>query len=76
MKWNTVEEALEALRAGKCILVTDDPDRENERGFDLCRTVCNDRKCQSYGILRQRLDLYADESGACGTTRLVADGTP
>lgn len=29
-KYNTVEEALEALRAGKMILCTDDPDRENE----------------------------------------------
>ena len=28
--YNTVEEALEALRQGKCILVIDDPDRENE----------------------------------------------
>ena len=29
-KYNTVEEALEALRAGKLILCTDNPDRENE----------------------------------------------
>ena len=29
-KYNTVEEALETLRAGKLILCTDDPDRENE----------------------------------------------
>ena len=29
-KYNTIEEALDALRAGKIILVTDDPDRENE----------------------------------------------
>lgn len=29
-KYNTVEDALEALRAGKLILCTDDPDRENE----------------------------------------------
>lgn len=29
-KYNTVEEALEALRAGKLILCTDDQDRENE----------------------------------------------
>lgn len=29
-KYNTVEEALEALRAGKLILCTDDPNRENE----------------------------------------------
>ena len=28
--FNTVEEALEDLRQGKLILVTDDPDRENE----------------------------------------------
>ncbi len=32
-RYNTVEEALEALRAGKVILVTDDPDRENEGDF-------------------------------------------
>ena len=28
--YNTIEEALQDLRNGKCILVTDDPDRENE----------------------------------------------
>ncbi|MBR6190657.1 MAG: bifunctional 3,4-dihydroxy-2-butanone-4-phosphate synthase/GTP cyclohydrolase II [Prevotella sp.] len=27
---NTIEEALEAMRQGKCVLVIDDPDRENE----------------------------------------------
>jgi len=32
-EFNTIEEALEALRAGKVILVTDDPDRENEGDF-------------------------------------------
>jgi len=31
--FNTIEEALEALRAGKIILVTDDPERENEGDF-------------------------------------------
>ena len=30
---NTIEEALEDLRQGKIILVTDDPDRENEGDF-------------------------------------------
>ena len=29
-KYNTIEEALRDLREGKIILVTDDPDRENE----------------------------------------------
>ena len=28
-QYHTIEEALEALRQGKMILVTDDPDREN-----------------------------------------------
>ena len=47
MQFNTVEEALEELRNGKIILVTDDPDREN------------DRKHQLHGMLWQGLDLYA-----------------
>lgn len=33
--YNTVEEAIEALRAGKVILCTDDPERENE-GDMIC----------------------------------------
>lgn len=33
MQFNTVEEALEELRNGKIILVTDNPDRENEGDF-------------------------------------------
>ena len=32
-QFNTVDEALEALRQGKIILCTDDPDRENEGDF-------------------------------------------
>lgn len=32
-KYNTIEEALEALRQGKIILVTDDENRENEGDF-------------------------------------------
>ena len=34
-QYNTIEEALEELRQGKIILVTDDPDRENE-GDMIC----------------------------------------
>ena len=32
-RFDSVEEALEELRNGKIILVTDDPDRENEGDF-------------------------------------------
>ena len=33
IRFNTIEEALEDLKQGKIILVTDDPDRENEGDF-------------------------------------------
>ena len=33
MNFNTIPEALDALKQGKIILVTDDPDRENEGDF-------------------------------------------
>ena len=33
MKYASIEQALDELRAGKLILVTDDPDRENEGDF-------------------------------------------
>ena len=33
IEFNTVEEALEDLRRGRIILVTDDQDRENEGDF-------------------------------------------
>ena len=32
-QYNSVEEALEELRQGRIVLVTDDPDRENEGDF-------------------------------------------
>lgn len=32
-EYSTIEEALDELRHGKIILVTDDPDRENEGDF-------------------------------------------
>ncbi len=39
-EYNTIEEALEALRAGKIILTTDDPDRENEGDFICAAEFC------------------------------------
>ena len=35
-QYNTIEEALRDLREGKIVLVTDDPDRENE-GDLICK---------------------------------------
>ena len=42
--FDSVEEALEELRNGKIILVTDDPDRENEGDFICAARVCHNRK--------------------------------
>ena len=39
-EFNTVEEAVEDLKAGKIILVTDDEDRENEGDF-ICAAELN-----------------------------------
>ncbi len=51
-KFNTVEEALADLRSGKIILVTDDPERENEGDF-ICAaeyaTTANINFMATYG---------------------------
>ena len=42
-QYNTIEEALRDLKEGKIVLVTDDPDRENE-GDLICAAVCDQGK--------------------------------
>ena len=67
MQFNTVEEALEELRNGKIILVTDDPDRENEGDFICAAEFATTENINSmavhgkglHGMLWQGLDLYA-----------------
>jgi len=65
-QFNTVEEALEELKNGKIILVTDDPDRENEGDF-ICAaefaTTKNINFMATYGTY-----LYANVKGVCGKT--------
>lgn len=39
VKFNTVEEAIEAIKAGEVIIVVDDEDRENEGDF-ICAAEC------------------------------------
>lgn len=43
-QYNTVEEAIRDLQDGKIILVTDDPDRENEGDMIWCCSVCDPGK--------------------------------
>lgn len=70
----TVEEALEELRNGKLILVTDDEDRENEGRFYLRCGICHNRKYQFYGNACQRAYLYADVCRICKKASFSADG--
>ena len=73
-QYNTIEEAIEDLRAGKIILVTDDPDRENE-GDMICAAEFRDTgKYQFYGKSRKGTDLYADERGSGRAAGTSADG--
>jgi len=60
IQYNTVEEALEELRKGHVILVTDDADRENEGDF-----IC----AAEYATTE-----YADVCSLCGKAPVSADG--
>ena len=61
--YNTVEEALEELRAGKVILVTDDPDRENE----------GDMICASQFATTENINLMATHAKGLICTPMSAD---
>ena len=39
-KYNKIEEAIEAIKAGKMVLVTDDEDRENEGDLIMAAELC------------------------------------
>ena len=39
-KYNTIEEAIAAIKAGKMVLVTDDEDRENEGDLIMAAELC------------------------------------
>ena len=57
--FNTVEEALEDLRQGKLILVTDDPDRENEGDFICAAEYATTENINFMAVHGKGLDLYA-----------------
>lgn len=77
-KYNTIEEALEDLRAGKIILVTDDEDRENE-GDMICAAQfatqenINFMACQAKGLICT--PMSADIAARLGLPPMVAENT-
>lgn len=65
-KFNTVEEAIAAIKAGKMVLVTDDEDRENEGDLIMAAELCTPEAVNFNGKIRTRSDLYAGSSGDHG----------
>ena len=56
--YNTIEEALEDLKAGKIILVTDDPDRENEGDMICAAEFATQENINFMAKPCQGFDLY------------------
>ena len=61
IEYSTIEHALDELRAGRLIMCTDDPDRENEGDFICAARIRHHRKRQLHGNARQRPHLHAHE---------------
>ena len=77
-QYNTIEEALEDLRNGKIILVTDDPDRENE-GDMICAAEfatqenINFMACHAKGLICTPMSI--DLAGKLGLPQMVSENT-
>ncbi len=78
MQFHTIPEALDALRAGKLILVIDDPDRENE-GDLICAaehaTTENVNFMATYGRGLICMPMSSDYIRKLGLHQMVANNT-
>ena len=77
-QYNTIEEALEDLRNGKIILVTDDPDRENE-GDMICAAEfatqenLNFMACYAKGLICTPMSI--ELAAKLGLPQMVSENT-
>ena len=77
-KFSTIEEAVADLKAGKLIVVTDDPDRENE-GDLICAAEfatlenVNFMACYAKGLIC--MPMSAELTGKLGLEQMVAHNT-
>ena len=72
-EFNTIEEVVQDLREGRIIIMTDDPERENE-GDLICAAEFATKYNVNYGDLRERSHLYADERCYVRKARIASDG--
>ena len=68
---NSIEEALDALKAGKLILTVDDPDRENE-GDLIC--AAEFATTENVNFMATHANMHADEQEVYQKARPFADG--
>lgn len=57
-QYNTIEEALRDLREGKVILVTDDPDRENEGDLVCAAEFATQENINLWRLMRKGLSVH------------------
>ena len=77
-EYNTIEEALEELRAGKIILVTDDPDRENEGDMICAAEFATQENMNFMATYAKGLictPMSAEVAGRLGLPPMVAENT-
>ena len=73
--FDSVEEALEELRNGKIILVTDDPDRENEGDFICAAEFATTENINFMATHGKGLICMPMSEGICKKTAVPADGS-
>ena len=69
MQYNTIDEALEALRQGQCILVIDDPDRENEGDLICAAQFATTENVNLMASLAKGLICSIEAAGAWSARR-------
>lgn len=77
-KYNTIEEALAALRQGKIILVTDDPDRENEGDMICAGQFATTENINLMATVAKGLictPMSAEIAAHLGLTQMVSENT-
>ena len=77
-QYNTVEEAIEELQAGHVILVTDDPDRENEGDLVCAAQYCSTENLNFMATVAKGLicmPMSMDYAHKLGLPQMVSENT-
>lgn len=73
-QYNTIEEAVQALRNGEIILVTDDENRENEGDMICAAEFATTENVKLHGCSGKGTYLYAYEYRTLPKTSSAANG--